>query len=135
MNTKTMWTIIVIIALVIAGYFAFRGSSVESPDTTPETTEEPTAQTTTVMYTDEGFSPNPVAINVGDTVEFVNNSSSGMWVASAVHPTHEELPGFDQNESVGEGGTYRFTFTEAGTWNYHNHANPEDTGSVVVATD
>ncbi|MCI0619534.1 hypothetical protein L0Y40_00655 [Candidatus Wolfebacteria bacterium] len=156
MSTKAIWTIIIIIIVVIIGYFMFRGG-VESPTTTPgtgtttddvptETPDEPEGESVTVMYTDEGFSPSPVTIKVGDTVTFVNTSSGAMWVASAMHPTHMVYSGtelaehcgdetdisFDQCESAGADGTYSFTFTKAGTWNYHNHVDSTDFGSVVV---
>ncbi len=82
-----------------------------------------------VVYGEEGFSPNPIKIKVGDTVSFVNDSFREMWVASAKHPTHEVLPGFDQLE---EGTDYEYTFTEVGEWKYHDHLNPEYFGSVIV---
>ncbi len=85
-----------------------------------------------ITYTDSGFAPSPVSVKAGTTVTFVNESSRGMWVASAVHPTHQLLPGFDQLKSVAKSGTYEYTFTKVGTWKYHNHVNPTDTGSVVV---
>jgi plastocyanin len=85
-----------------------------------------------VAYTDTGFSPSPLTVNVGTKVAFVNESTKGMWVASAVHPTHQLLPGFDQLKSVTKGGTYEYTFVKVGTWKYHNHVAPGDTGSVVV---
>jgi hypothetical protein len=55
-----------------------------------------------------------------------------MWVASAVHPTHQLLPGFDQLASVAKGGTYEYSFAKVGTWKYHNHMKPTDFGGVVV---
>ena len=55
-----------------------------------------------------------------------------MWVASDVHPTHDELPGFDQLEGVEAGNDYSFTFEEVGEWTYHNHLVPTDTGTIVV---
>jgi len=85
-----------------------------------------------VTYTDSGFSPSPLSVKVGTTVTFVNESGRGMWVASAVHPTHQLLPGLDQLKSVAKGGSYEYTFTKAGTWKYHNHSVPGNTGSVVV---
>lgn len=91
------------------------------------------AERTVVTYTDSGFSPNPVTVKVGALVTFVNESSGAMWVASAVHPTHQLLPGFDQLKSVAKGGTYEYAFTKVGTWKYHNHVSPSDTGSVIVA--
>lgn len=85
-----------------------------------------------VTYTNTGFSPTTVTVKKGTTVTFVNASTGGMWVASAVHPTHQLLPGFDQLKSVGKGGSYDYTFVKVGTWKYHNHVNVSDFGSVVV---
>ena len=85
-----------------------------------------------VTYTDSGFSPKSLTVKVGTAVTFTNNSSAAMWVASAVHPTHQLLPGFDQLKSVGRGGIYEYTFAKVGTWKYHNHVAPADSGSVVV---
>lgn len=85
-----------------------------------------------VTYTGLGFSPNLLTVKVGTKVMFENQSGREMWVASAVHPTHQELPGFDQGTPVAKGGTYGYTFNRVGTWKYHNHQNPGDRASVVV---
>ncbi len=85
-----------------------------------------------VTYTDTGFAPSTVTVKKGTSVTFINGSSGGMWVASAVHPTHQLLPGFDHLKSVAKGGAYGYTFTKVGTWKYHNHVNPSDTGTVAV---
>lgn len=89
-------------------------------------------ETSTVTYTDSGFSPNIITVKKGTTVKFVNQGTGSMWVASAVHPTHQLLPGFDQLKSVLKGSTYEYTFEKVGTWKYHNHVNASNTGSVVV---
>lgn len=86
----------------------------------------------TVRYTDSGFVPSSISVEAGTSVTFVNESSGRMRVASAVHPTHRDLPGFDQLTAVGEGETYSYTFTDAGAWKYHNHVAPGNTGVVVV---
>lgn len=86
----------------------------------------------TVTYSDSGFLPKEITVKVGTNVSFLNQSSRGMWVASAVHPTHQLLPGFDQLASVSKGGTYDYTFAKVGTWKYHNHVNATDIGTVVV---
>lgn len=103
-----------------------------SPGPAMEKGGVPAVATTTVQYTDSGFGPNTITVKQGTTVRFTNQSSRGMWVASAVHPTHQLLPGFDELESVGKGGTYDYTFAKVGTWKYHNHVNATDTGTVVV---
>lgn len=86
-----------------------------------------------VTYTDSGFMPATITVKKGTTVTFRNEGSGGMWTASAVHPTHQVLPGFDQKKSVVKGGTYEYTFAKVGTWKYHNHVKPTDTAVVVVA--
>lgn len=87
---------------------------------------------TAVSYGTGGFVPNTVTVKIGTTVVWTNQSQSGMWVASAVHPTHQLLPGFDQLKSVTNGGTYEYTFVKVGAWKYHNHVQAADTGTVVV---
>ena len=90
------------------------------------------AERTVITYTDSGFAPQTTTVKIGTTVAFMNESSAGMWVASAAHPTHQELPGFDQLRSVSKGGSYEYTFTKAGTWKYHNHVKSTDTAQIVV---
>lgn len=82
-----------------------------------------------VTYTDDGFTPSTITVARGTTVLFVNESSGSMWVASAVHPTHQVLPGFDQ---LSAGERYTYTFEQEGSWKYHNHLAPSQTGTVVV---
>lgn len=93
-----------------------------------------------VSYTDNGFSPDSITVKKGDTVNFVNNSSKKMWVASNVHPTHKEYPEagtcfttvFAPTCGLASGGTFSFTFNLVGTWRYHNHLSSGDTGTVTV---
>ncbi len=89
----------------------------------------PVVEKTEVDYTDSGFSPASVTIKKGQTVNFVNKSSSQMYVASNPHPIHTDYPGFDE---LSAGDSYSFTFDKVGTWGYHNHINPAQKGSVVV---
>lgn len=85
-----------------------------------------------VSLSENGFVPNVLTVRVGTTITWTNNSSKNMWVASALHPTHQELPGFDQLKAVGKGGQYSYEFTKVGTWKYHNHQDPLITGTVIV---
>lgn len=99
-----------------------------------------------VEITDAGYSPNKVTIKPGDTVKWVNKSSSGNWPASAKHPTHTVYPGsditkcgtaeeskiFDACKGLKAGESYSFTFNEKGTWAYHEHIAVKMFGQVVV---
>jgi len=87
-----------------------------------------------VEYTESGFSPKEVTINKGQTVKFVNKTSSTFSVASNPHPTHTKLPALDQwkDPKFKSQTTYEFTFTQAGKFDYHNHMKESDGGAVIV---
>jgi plastocyanin len=95
-----------------------------------------------VSYNDAGFSPKTITIEEGDMVTFVNSSSRNMWVASNIHPTHNEYPEesnddclgstFDACRGVPSGESWSFVFSISGEWGYHDHLNASRTGTVVV---
>ena len=171
MNTNTLIAIIAVIVIAGGGLFLLtrdgsdtlppentnteeNGNVNNSTSTPPSSTNtntntgssnnnEQTSSTETVItYTASGYSPKTVTINVGDSVRFVNNSDSGMWTASAVHPTHSVYPvkddadclgsSFDACEATAPGESWTYTFTEAGDWGFHNHVNASHTGTVTV---
>jgi len=89
-----------------------------------------------VTYVDGGFDPKIIGpITPGSTVRFINESTSNVWVASADHPTHTKLPGFDSGPSISPGEEYLFTFESAGIWQYHNHFISSESGSVQVTQE
>ena len=96
-----------------------------------------------VTYTDNGFEPKSIAIGLGDTVVFKNKSSRDMWVANALHPTHEAYDGTSLSEHCSGGtqvsfdqcvvsDTYSFMFNKVGAWGYHNHVSASHFGQVLV---
>jgi plastocyanin len=95
-----------------------------------------------ITYTSSGFSPNEITIKKGESVTFVNESGSGMWVGSAMHPTHKNYPiksegdclgsSFDQCESTNNGTEWTFTFEAEGEHGYHNHVKSNHWGKVIV---
>lgn len=89
-------------------------------------------QTVTVQVTDSGFDKTALAIKEGDTVTFVNNSSSKVWPASDVHPTHTVCPGFDAKKGLATGESYSYTFTEAMVCPFHDHLNASQKGTITV---
>src|SRR6185312_16178924 len=158
---------VVIIILIIAGgawYFVSSNNSALPTDTTQTTdttgatnttdtsgieatvgVSTGTSKTVTVSYTAQGFSPSSVTINKGDTINFVDNTNSPFWVASAPHPTHEGYDGTtrDQHCAAGytgaapfdecsNGTSFNFTFNKTGSFPYHNHNDHSQFGTVVV---
>jgi plastocyanin len=156
---KTLWIAIIVILVLLAGYFIFFNPAAPAPATDTTTQTTPTTDTQTadqnqnpagasVSYTDQGFSPSSVTISNGQTVTWTNNSSSSLWVASDPHPQHSGYDGtsrqehcatgyagalpFDSCTAVPPGSSYTFTFTKAGSWGYHDHLNDGMSGTVVV---
>lgn len=94
----------------------------------------------TIEITESGFNPSTLTINAGETVTWINKGSSQAWPASAVHPSHNAYPEsggclgskFDACRRLKQGESYSFTFNQKGTWKYHDHLSPGDTGTIIV---
>ena len=85
-----------------------------------------------VRYDGVAFNPKQSVVESGTTIMFVNESNVDMWVASNPHPTHTDYSGFDALQAIKPGRSYSFKFTKIGTWGYHNHLDPSQTGTVMV---
>lgn len=134
------------IIILLVGYFFLSSRKATSP--TKDSDQEATQQSAitvdktatgtadinslVIKYTANGFQPNKLKVSTGSIITFVNESNSPMWVASNPHPAHTDLSGFDSQRGLGKGEKYSFTFTIPGTWGYHNHLTPANTGVVIV---
>ena len=88
--------------------------------------------TYTVTLTADGFKPNELTINQGDTVIFKTNLGIPFWPASSLHPTHKIYPEFDPKGRIMPPENWAFTFGRVGKWKYHDHINERDTGTIIV---
>lgn len=118
----------------------------EAPDSAPPATDDATSTDTadtttadltgeegvTVSMTETGFAPSKFTVTAGTVVTFINDGQVPHWPASAVHPTHEVLPDFDAKRGLQTGESYSFAFTQAGSWNFHDHLFPQFTGTITV---
>ena len=100
----------------------------------------------TVRYIDGDFKPSKMTVSVGDTVTFSNETDNDFWPASGLHPIHTVYPGsdiskcdtdeagafFDACKGLGTGLEWQFQFDEVGTWGYHDHLRPTNTGKIIV---
>lgn len=140
--------IIVITIVLVGGYFFFQGAYQPIPAVIPQppagqvpaVSPAPTAEEKIITYTNSGYSPSALTVKTGETVTFKNQSSQSMWTASAVHPTHRAYPTtggclgstFDACQGIQPGNNWSFKFDVAGTWKYHNHLSPGDTGTIIA---
>lgn len=155
-TSKTTIGVVIVVILALVGFLIYRGVAQQSTIPTSSPSASPTSLSAgtpsatqaaaTVTLTNEGFSPKTVTIKKGQTVTWLNQASMDMWVASSVHPVHSAYSGttlqqhcpdaqnssFDACQGFSKGSTYSFTFDKVGSWNYHNHLDPNQTGTVVV---
>jgi plastocyanin len=116
------------LALLGGGIWLFAKEDTPAPSPTPS----PTNGETVIIYTNNGYTPNQLTVQRGETITFRNESSRDMWPASDPHPTHTIYPEFDSRGPIEPGETFAFTFTRVGTWGYHDHSNPFRTGTIIV---
>ncbi len=133
MENKNILIIVVVLLVVMGGgYWLLKGQTGYMQPSAPTNSIPNKTQNPTVEYSGQGFSPNSITVKSGTTVTWVNKGSDPMWVASAPHPVHTNLSGFDALKGTSAGGSYSYTFTKVGKWGYHNHLAPSKTGEVVV---
>ncbi len=90
------------------------------------------APTAFVTITKNGFNPQTILINKGETVGWINEDSKAHQPASNPYPINNGLAGFDAKKPLKKGEIYTFTFEKSGTFGYHDQLHPTTNGSVVV---
>lgn|SRR3989344_993856 len=133
-----------VIAVVVyaAIYYLFLSKKGPSPYTvapTPEAIEQQevppadavTAEEAGVSLTAAGFNPQTLTITAGTQVVWTNTSGAVGNVSSAPHPAHTAYPPLNLGSFDG-GATVSLVFDQPGTYKYHNHLNPTQTGSITV---
>jgi len=102
-----------------------------TPTSTPISTPAPISQETEAVATEQGisislqahaFNPSDVTISVGDTVTWTNNDP-GRHAIRIGNENSYELPA---------GGSYSYTFNEAGTFYYVCSFHPNERGTIIV---
>ncbi len=95
---------------------------------TEQTSSSIGAGNTVTLY-QGGFSPSVLHIRRGESVEFINASSTDLWVKG---DSTASLTDFNQGHIAAAGETYVYTFTTLGTYTYYNRSNPAQKGSIIV---
>ena len=173
MKNQTLWWIAGVVVILVVGFLVWRGmqtpatinvgdqattgtdaaqnaalpATTNSDGATADVTADAnvgTVSAATITYTDAGYNPANVTIKKGETVHWVNNSTSqDTWPASAVHPTHTIYPEKSANDCLGSsfdackdlkpGESWDFKFNQVGKWNFHDHLHASKFGSVTVS--
>lgn len=99
-------------------------------DPTPPTITAP--KTATVMITEDGFSPATLKITLGTEVVWLNTDGSPHRIAANPVSTHSSLKSLDSKTNIDTNDKYLYTFTQAGTFKYHDELHPTTNGTIIV---
>lgn len=88
-------------------------------------------ETSTITYTDDGFSPSTVTVKAGTTITVKNNSSSPLQFSSDPHPAHTDEDELNLS-TLSPGASTTFVATETGSHGFHNHLNEDASGTLIV---
>ena len=146
---KTLIGLIVIIGLALAGLGVWAlvkddkptnnpSSAVPAPgSTTPETQvkdQVPTDEKTvpaTIKFDGTNFSPETIEVGSGVKLTIVNNSDQALDFQSDPHPVHTDNDQLNIG-LIAAGQSKTVSLTTVGEWGYHNHLNPNQTGTITV---
>lgn len=78
------------------------------------------------------FSPNVFSASQGQTVTWYNDDTVGHYISSGNPSDTTTGTVFDSGNLIKPGGTFQFTFANAGTYNYFCSVHPWMTGQIVV---
>ncbi len=84
------------------------------------------------VATNNCFYPNPLSVTPGTTVTWKNTGDASHYVTSGQPSDNTTGTVFDSGNLIKIGGTYQFTFANAGTFNYFCTVHPWMTGQVIV---
>lgn len=107
---------------------------IEQSSLTSESNSRPVSKqdSNKVEFDGVNFNPSVLRVALGQTVQFSNTADQPVWVASIPHPDHSAYSLFDALRGYASHETFSFTFDQAGTWQYHNHLEPNQIGTIIV---
>ncbi len=108
--------------------------TVMSPTETPEAgAPQPTTQAaeSQVLMVNTTFQPQEITVPAGTTVTWTNQDDVSHTVTSGPRDAPTNL--FDSGD-IAPGGTFSFTFTDPGTYEYHCSVHPGMDGTVIVTS-
>ena len=97
-----------------------------------EATSAASAEEKTITISTSGVDNSSLTVTVGTKVTWMNNSGKSVQIASDPHPQHTAYPPLNGVGIIADRASNSFTFTEAGTYGWHNHFSPTIKGKVIV---
>jgi plastocyanin len=132
MRNSRLTLVLVVLVVSLFGLVAWGcGSSATTTTASPQSSGTTTSSSTlsgtggaTIVMKNTTFDPATITVKVGDTVTWENQDAVGHNVVAN--------DGSFKSPTFGQGGTFAFTFTKAGTYPYVCSIHPGMSGTVVV---
>lgn len=124
MNNKIIIGIVVVVLVVVGVlFFNKKGSLYSNPQPTQgtQTTTEASAANT-VAIQNFAFSPATLTVKAGTTVTWINKDSANHAIKSDTF----------NSPSLAQGETFKFTFTNKGSFSYICSIHPTMQGKIIV---
>ena len=125
------------IILLLTGAFSIflimnlRTKTEEKMSEVQDNTTTQTSDTQTITFTNKGFEPTNTTAKKGTRIIWINNSNTTATVNSDDHPTHTKTPELNLADFE-PGSSLQVVFTKVGVFNFHNHINPTQKGSIRI---
>jgi len=123
-------TVMLILACMVAGCSSYQAPTTPVPAaTTPVTvtTQVASGGASTINIKDFAFGPSTLMVKTGTTVTWVNLDPAPHKIAS-----DSDSPVAFSSDSLSTGASYRFTFSQPGTFTYHCSIHPSMKGTIIV---
>jgi plastocyanin len=125
------------VAAMLAAAAACGGGGSGSPTSPGPGSGSPGPSGATITITSAGaVSPSSVTINSGESVTFVNSSSTARQIASNPHPVHTDCPAINALGTISAGQTkLTNALTVSRSCGFHDHNDPDNAslhGTITV---
>jgi len=145
-NLKYIVLVLLVAVVGFLGWQYFANQNIANQEVAEETSDGTQSDENVIVFKDGVYTPSEITIQAGERVTFRNGSDRSFWPATDLHPTHTNYPGssigkcgstsegklFDACKPLPAGSEYSFTFTEAGSWTFHDHLRPSARGTIIV---
>lgn len=123
--------LIIALAVVFVGSAAWLILRSRSDNTQPEAVVPPSS-TAQVRISEDGFEPSTLVVKQGTVVIWKNDDTEAHRVAANPFPSHGELPSLDSQDNIAPQSDFAYTFTNKGTFHYHDELNPDRNATIIV---
>ena len=116
---------IVIVVVAVAAFILYNPPDIGQPSPTEQQSSQ-TNSSSSVAIENFAFAPSSITVSEGTTITWTNNDNVDHTVTSTSGPES-----FDSG-NMGQGETFRHTFTQAGTYDYICSIHPFMRAQVIV---